>query len=192
LGGWVWEEKHRVKNGGDTCFLTFGIIRLPRKAQLFKEEEMITLTAKIEIEGKTPEQIYKWLIDLDNEKYRKWHPDHREWRIIRQTPDIIGSVVYFDERFNHFRLKLTGKLIELKPDEYLLFKLKSPVPAHLSLTIKATRKGTSVTHEVRAGYDGGFGKITDWFLRKLYLPKEFEEALAKHAREEFKNLERLL
>jgi len=45
---------------------------------------------------------------------------------------------------------------------------------------------------VRVGYAGGFGKITDWLLRKLYLTKEFEEALEKHAKEEFKNLEGLL
>jgi len=102
---------------------------------------MITLNTKIEIEGKTPEQIYKWLIDLDNEKYKKWHPAHKEWRIIRQTPHKIGSTVYFDEQFNNFRLRLTGKLIELKPNKYLLCKLKSPVPGHLSLTFEATKKG---------------------------------------------------
>jgi len=178
--------------GGNSYSLTSAIIRLPGKSQLFKDEEMITLTEKIEIKGKTPEQIYKWLIDLDNEKYQKWHPAHKEWRVIQQTPRITGSVVYFDEQLNHFRLRFTGKLIELKPNKHLLYKLKSPVPGRLSLNFEATKTGTKVIHELRVGYPGGLGKITDWLLRKLYLTKEFEGALSKHAQEEFKNLERLL
>lgn len=44
---------------------------------------MIALKAKIDIE-KPPEYVYNWVVNLDNNKYCKWHPAHRflleQWR----------------------------------------------------------------------------------------------------------------
>lgn len=68
---------------------------------------MIIITTKIEIKGKTPEQIYNWILNFDDEKYKKWQPAHKVWRTIKRTPNEMGSIVYLDEQFNQFRLKLT-------------------------------------------------------------------------------------
>ena len=153
---------------------------------------MIIINTKIEIKGKTPKQIYYWIFDLDDKKYKKWHPTHREWKTIKRTPNEIGSIVYLDEQFYHFRLKLTGELVEVKPNSILLYKLKSPISGYLSLSFELTKIGTMVIHEVRVGYDGMFSRIVDWFLRKLYFTKSFEKALEEHTNEEFKNLEMLI
>lgn len=161
---------------------------------VMRKNNMMTFTTTVEVAGKTPEQIYDWILNLDNEKYKQWHPGHKEWKTIKRTSNEIGSIVYLDERFDHIRLKFTGEVIEAKLNSFLLYKLKSPIPipGYLSLSFKPTKTGTKVIHEVGVGYEGLFGKIVDWFLRKFYLTRSFEKALEKHANEEFKNLEKLL
>lgn len=155
---------------------------------------MITFTTTIEVSGKAPDQIYDWILNLDNDKYKRWHTAHKEWKTIKRTSNEIGSIVYLDEQFNHFRLKLTGELVELTPNRFLFYKGKGNlfIPGYLSLTFEPTNAGTKVIHKIGAGYKGLFGKVIDWLLRKFYLTKAFEEALEKHAKEEFKNLEKLL
>ena len=153
---------------------------------------MVIITTKIEIKGKTPEQIYNWILNLDDEKYKKWHPAHKAQKTIKRTLNEMGSIVYLDEQFNQFRLKLTGKLVEVKPNRFLFHKWKSLISGYLSLAFESTNTGTRVTHEVGVGYKGLLGKIIDWLLKKFYLTKAFEEALEKHAEEEFKNLEVLI
>lgn len=129
---------------------------------------------------------------MDDEKYKKWHHAHKAWKTIKRTPNEMGSIVYLDEQFNQFRLKLTGKLVEVKPNRFLFYKWKSLISGYLSLAFESTNTGTKVTHEVGVGYKGLLGKIIDWLLKKFYLTKAFEEALEKHAEEEFKNLEVLI
>lgn len=153
---------------------------------------MITFTTIVEVTGKSPDQVYDWVLNLNNDKYRRWHPAHKEWKTIKRTHNEMGSIVYLDEQFNHFRLKLTGKLVEVKPNRFLLYKWKSLISGYLSLTFESTNTGTKVTHEVGIGYKGLLGKIIDWLLRKFYLTKAFEEALEKHAKEEFRNLEEII
>lgn len=153
---------------------------------------MITFTTTVEVNGKSPDQIYDWILNLDNDKYKRWHPAHKEWKTIKRTPNEIGSIVYLDEQFNHFRLKLTGELVEVKPNRFLLYKYKSLIPGYLSLAFESTNRGTRVIHKTGIGCKGLLGKIIDWTLRKLYFTRAFEEALEKHAKEEFRNLEEII
>lgn len=153
---------------------------------------MITFTTTVEVTGKSSVQIYDWILNLDNDKYKRWHPAHKEWKTIKRTPNEMGSIIYLDEQFNRFRLKLTGELVEVKPNRILLYRLKSPISGYLSLVFEPTNTGTRVIHKIGVGYGGLFGKIINWLLRKFYLTKAFEEALEKHAKEEFKNLEALI
>ena len=59
---------------------------------------MQNFTTKIEVLGKSPKQIYDFMFQLDNEKYKAWHNEHRDFRIIKQTADTLGSVFFFDEK----------------------------------------------------------------------------------------------
>ena len=99
---------------------------------------MIIITTKIEIKGKTPEQIYNWILNLDDEKYKKWHHTYKAWKTIKRTPNEMGSIVYLDEQFNQFRLKHTGKLVEVKPNRFLFYKWKSLISGYISLAFEST------------------------------------------------------
>ncbi len=35
---------------------------------------MIIFTTIVEINGKSPDQIYDWVLNLNNDKYKRWHP----------------------------------------------------------------------------------------------------------------------
>lgn len=154
---------------------------------------MVIITTKIDIKGKTPEEIYNWILNLDDDKYKKWHPrDHKEFKIIKRASDEIGSIVYFHEQFNSFVLKIKGELIKIKPSSLLVYKWKSFIPGYLFLSFETTKEGTLVTHTLKIGYVGMIGKITDWLMKKFYFAKHFEQALNRHAEEEFKNLEKII
>lgn len=99
-----------------------------------------------------------------------------------------ANFVFF---LRNIALKIKEELIEAKPNKLLIYKGKSLIPAYLFLSFKPAKTGTIVTHSLKIGYKGIFGKIIDWFTRKFYLTKAFEKALEKHAKEEFKNLEEL-
>lgn len=155
---------------------------------------MITMTTEIEVRGKTPAQIFAWNVNMDDTKYKQWHPAHVEWKTIKRTAGEVGSIAYFHEEFDGFRLAFTGELIDVKPNRLLRYQLKYLIvlPAYLSLSFDPTEAGTKVIHEVRVGIEGMPGKVLDWILRKVYLTPAYESALSKHAIEEFKNLEWLI
>lgn len=155
---------------------------------------MIRMVTTIDIQGKMPEAIYNWVVTLNNERYRRWHPAHIAWRTIRRTPEEVGSIVFLDERFEGFRVRYVGEVVAAIPDRLLRYKLKRgvPLPAHLALRFEPTKVGTIVTHELTVGYDTPVGKVLDRLVRKTVLTPAFEKALERHAREEFKNLERLV
>lgn len=153
---------------------------------------MLVFTSEIEVNGKTPEQIYNWFINLNStDEYKKWHPEHVEWKTKKRTSNGIGSVIYFDEWIGKFRMKLTGELVETEPNRLFVFKLKG-LPAYLSLALEPTKNGTKVIHVVRFGYKGALGAVLDFLLKLLPIYKSFKRELDRHAHEEFKNLERLL
>jgi len=155
---------------------------------------MITLATEVEVKGKTPEQIIHWFMSLDNETYKKWHPEHMAWKTIKLTPNFVGSIIYFDEKIGAFRMKLTAEIVKAEPNRFLVFKLKGfmPIQSYLSLSLQPTSSGTKVIHEVKVGNGGIFTKAVEWFLEKSGLVGWFEKALNKHAQEEFKNLEQLI
>lgn len=155
---------------------------------------MIRVVTTIDIQGKTPEAIYEWIVTLDDERYRRWHPAHIAWRTIRQTPEDVGSLVFLDEQFEGFRVRYVGEVVGSVPGRLLRYRLKRIVPLPVALTLRFDPRthGTTVTHALAAGYQGAFGRILDGVLRRTVLTPAFEKALERHAREEFKNLERLI
>lgn len=43
---------------------------------------MIIFNTIFEIYRKSPDQIYDWVLNLNNDKYKRWHPAHKEWKTI--------------------------------------------------------------------------------------------------------------
>jgi hypothetical protein len=97
-----------------------------------------------------------------------------------------------DELVGRRRLRLTGVLIESIPGRKLTWQLKKFVtlPAWLSLELEDDDRGVTITHTIRAGFEG-IGRILDPLFR-VYLSKQFTQAMDDHVRAEFPKLETLL
>jgi hypothetical protein len=70
------------------------------------------------------------------------------------------------------------------------FKTLVKLPAWLSLELEDDDRGVTITHTVRAGFEG-IGRILDPIFR-IYLSEKFARAMDDHVRAEFPKLETLL
>lgn len=148
---------------------------------------------KIEIVGKQPSQIYDFMFSLDKSKYMAWHPeDHAGFMVIRETEAIRGSVFYFDERIGNFRVNQQWEVVGVIKNHKIIMKAIYKVPIYLILTFDKIPNGTLVTHDLQIGNQRESGGIKDWFIKKFIFTLSRQNALTKHAIEEFKNLEKLL
>ena len=88
------------------------------------------------------------------------------------------------ESYRRGRRLLPGKKIVWQ------FKKGIRLPVWLSLTLEDDAAGVSVTHTVRAGFDG-LGRILDPIFR-VYFSAAFTAALDEHVKVEFPKLRELL
>ncbi len=147
-------------------------------------------TTKIEITGKTPTQIYNFMFGLDKIKYTTWHPEHKDFRVIKQTKDTVGSVFFFHEQLDKLKVKYKWEVVEITQNRKIVMKAKYFIPIVLTLTFDEIPTGTLVTHNLNIGSKKN-ADITDWFIQRFILTKSKKDSQARHAVEEFKNLERI-
>lgn len=156
------------------------------------------LTSRITVKGVSPDQIYQFLLSLDNDRYRQWHPRHHlQFRVVHQPEDAtVGSVYYFKERFEDGReLGAQLEVVEAVPGERLVQRSVSPwwKPFDIIIGLQSIPEGTLVTHQIVAGSDLPFlGTLFNLIMRRLFLKESNIKAIHNHANEEFTNLERLL
>lgn len=159
---------------------------------------MIQIVTKIIVKGKSPQQIFDWMRNLNQEKYLQWHPiAHKTYRQSKETEDLIGSVIYFNEEIDSFRVDYEWEFVEVKKSLPISVEIKMKAkyfyPIYLNLSAKKVDIDTDVTHKLQIGfYAMGLEKIFDWFVRKFIFTKRQIEALERHATEEFKNLENII
>lgn len=155
---------------------------------------MLEIITKIIIKGKSPQQIFDWMLNLNQERYLEWHPTaHKSYRRIKETENFVGSIIYFEETLGDFRVNYKWEVVDLKTDNLILMKAKIFYPVYLSLSFLATNKDTEVIHQLRIGFSfKGLEKIFDWFVRKFIFTEKKIGALERHAMEEFKNLENII
>jgi hypothetical protein len=147
---------------------------------------------EIEILGKEPKQIYDFMFSLDKAKYISWHPtEHIDYRIVKETKDILGSVFFFHEKMDNVTVKYNWELIELVENHKIVMKAQYFIPIYLILIFDKTPNGTLVTHDLQIGKELESG-VFDFFIRNFIFTKSKQYALTRHANEEFKNLEQLL
>jgi hypothetical protein len=147
---------------------------------------------KIEILGKEPKQIYDFMFSLDKTKYISWHPtEHIDYRIVKETKEILGSVFFFHEKMDNVTVKYNWELIELVENQKIVMKAQYFIPISLILIFDKTPNGTLVTHDLQIGKELKSGAF-DFFIRNFIFTKSKQHALTRHANEEFKNLEQLL
>lgn len=162
------------------------------------ENGKVEFVSRIQVKGVSRDHIYQFLIDLDDERYRQWHPEHHlQFRVLHQPKDqTVGSIYYFKERFEDGQV-LEGqiKVVEAIPGERLVQRSISPwwKPYDIIIGFQSSPDGTLVTHQIVAGSDLPFlGRLFNLMMKRLFLKERNIEAIHHHANEEFANLERLL
>jgi hypothetical protein len=156
---------------------------------VFNGQAMTNHVTTIEILGKKPEQVYDFMFSLDKAKYIAWHPtEHKDFSVIKETKDTLGSVFFFDEKMDKLRVAYNWEVVELVKNHKIVMKAHYFIPLYLVLLFEETPNGTLVTHDLRIGKS----RFMDFFIRNVFFTKSKRTTLARHANEEFKNLEQLI
>jgi hypothetical protein len=153
---------------------------------------MTNQVTKVAVLGKTPSQIYDFMFGLDKEKYIAWHPqEHKDFKIIKQTTDIVGSIFFFHEQMDKLKVKYRWEVLEITKNHKIVMKAQYFIPIYLILTLDETPNGTLVTHDLQIGNKPN-SKLFDWFITSFVFTKSKQKSQDRHAIEEFKNLEKIL
>lgn len=142
---------------------------------------------QLRVHNQSPEKIYQFLLTLTPEKYLQWHPDHREFKVIKSTKEITGSIFYFREEINGFKSEHEWKVIALQPNKSITLKT-SQFGISLVIEIQLATAGadTEVKHCLKIGKG-----MTNWLV-KFFFTEKVRTDLQQHVREEFQNLEKML
>lgn len=122
------------------------------------ENKKIEITSYVDVGGVTPHQVYDFLVNLNDERYRQWHPKHhKEFRVLYHPEDtIVGAVYYFREKLEDGHIiDSKVKVIEAIPDKYLAEKSLSPwwAPYTLHTNLEQASNGTKVIQKLILGSD---------------------------------------
>lgn len=143
---------------------------------------MIILKTEIDIK-KSPEYIYNWVVNLDNDKYCNWHPAHKLYCHENDN-------VKLEEKIDNQTIKLKGRLVTQIRNKELKYKgHTSFMPMYLSLNFQESSVGTRLINEIGIGFNGPLGVISDFLICKVYKWDSMKEKYTKHLREEWTYLE---
>jgi hypothetical protein len=155
---------------------------------------MIKVTTETIVKGKSPSQIYNWIIHLTPEQFRQWHPKNHLY-YEAPIPLKTGDTIWLKERLPGFgRLKVNNKweIIRLESPSSILMKMKS-YPDYMELTFLPLNGDTKVIFEVRVTFIfKRLEKIFDWFVNKFILTPKRINSIKQHIVEEYKNLDHIL
>lgn len=155
----------------------------------FSTVEGMSVVVVVTVNGKSPQELYEFMLNLDREKYLDWHKDHKDFKIVKHDPQIIGSIFYFEEFIGKKKINYNWKIISLKQNEKMILKAEHFYDVTLELTFTKSNENTIVTHALRFGLGNHF---LDFFVRKMFLTDTFRKNMQQHAEEEFKTLEHLI
>jgi hypothetical protein len=154
---------------------------------------MIVIRTTTHVAHLTGAEITAFLLHPSDREYQRWwEGTHLEFHPVKGSGHRIGDIVYMDEFVGRRRLRLAAVLVESIPGKKLTWQLKRFVtlPAWLSLELEDDDRGVTITHCIRAGFEG-IGRMLDPLFR-VYLSKQFTQAMDDHVRAEFPKLETLL
>lgn len=144
---------------------------------------------EITIRGKSPKEIYDFMFSLTQKKYILWHPEHQEFKVIKTTAEITGSIFYFKEIINGFKIQYNWEVVQVMKNHKILMRAKYFYPISLELVLRAENNNTIVKHILKIGKKTGFiSKI----ISRYFFTEKVEKDLQRHAIEEFTNLEWLI
>jgi hypothetical protein len=151
---------------------------------------MITHKVSEKIYGIKSEQVREWFIELDQDKYQSWHPDHTSYQIKNQTEGYLGSEIKYLQSVDG--VNFWWKVVGVSPDQ-IKYKAKFIYPIYLIVSFQDYPDFALVTQEIQIGLES---KITswflDWFVRKFIFSDEVSAKFTTHTQQELKNLQTLL
>lgn len=152
---------------------------------------MLSIKTIIPVNGVTPDQIIRFFLNLDTEKYKAWHPGHLKWEYLEKDEKGLPKRLRIEENIGKYHFNEEFTLEEYKPGKLMRLRVKhkEPVKSYLTLSFNKETGRTIVTHELTFTF--GYKPI-DWLMNKLGLFNNFKKEVDKHATEEFKKLEKIL
>jgi hypothetical protein len=164
-------------------------VKKTAQSGLAEASRVITIQTRTYVPGLSGKEIFNFLLNPTDRDYQRWWTGtHFKLHLVKQVDGGVGSVVYMDELIGALRVKMTGVVIEAMRGRKITWQLKKVLrlPVWLSLELNDDSDGVSITHTIRAGYNGP-GKALDRILR-LYFSDAFTRALDEHVRTEFPKL----
>lgn len=154
---------------------------------------MITLQSKLHLTGIQGSQITDFLLNCTDPSYQAWWPGtHLHFHTLKRYPHDLGNLVYMDEFVGNRRIQMAGIVTEALPGKRITWQLEKGIllPVWLTVELADDPAGLTLTHIIRAGFNG-LGRVFD-FVFRLYFTAEFERAMDEHAQTEFPKLRELL
>ena len=152
--------------------------------------EDITLTDSVEIQT-TPEKIFNFLLQLDDENYRIWHPqDHVAFRWLKGKPWEEGSVVYAEEYIHGKLHKLKFRVTKVVANRKIEY-----VPSSRLLRRYFPKNTFSIEPKEETSIFNASGTYRVGWMVRTFAKNKLDHGLAsvrKHMQEEGQNLKRIL
>lgn len=151
---------------------------------------MIIFKTAIKVNGVTPKQITDFFMNMNTKRYMEWHEGHIAWDVLEYDNKKLPKRIDMEERFHGLHMKQHFEIIKYVPNKLILVNVKHhrPVESLLSLSFAKKGNGTIVTQKITFTA----GRIIDWIITKTGLFNNFRKFSSEHAKEEFKNLEKIL
>ena len=154
---------------------------------------MMVLQSRIHLPHIKGEALYDFLLNCTDQAYQRWWPGiHLKFHTLEHRPNNIGNLVYMDEFVGKRRIRMTGVVTEALPGKKITWQLKRVfrLPVWLTVELVDYSMGVTLTHTIRAGFDGP-GQFLDPIFR-AYFTGEFARAMDEHVKAEFPKLRDLL
>lgn len=154
---------------------------------------MITIESRVRVDGVRGVQITDFMLNPTDREYQAWWPGtHLAFHTVERHPNHVGSVVYMDEFVGKRRIQMMGIVTQAVPGKQIVWQLKKIVrlPVWLILVLEEDAAGVTLTHTIRAGFEG-LGRLLDPLFR-VYFSREFARAMDEHAQTEFPRLRDVL
>jgi hypothetical protein len=162
------------------------------------ENGKVNATIRTILQGIIPLQVYEFLTNLNPVRFEQFHPqDHKKYKVLyRPQKGIVGTIIYLKEAYeNGYISSAKVKFIEADPGKKLVLKSISPwwLPITLIFDFESIDNGTQIIHQIIAGSDlPVLRNVYNKIVAMYFLSKGNIEAIYKHIKSEYKNLEGLL
>ncbi len=158
---------------------------------------MITHVMESKLPDASAAEFFAFMINPPQEIYALWLPEeHHEFHVVRRgktTP--LGDLIFFDQHIGKkHRLTFYAVIRAAKNPAHVLFQMRRfgmNLPGYLDLKFRDTADGLRLTETIRIGF-GGFGKIFDPLMMRLFFSKSFFEEMNGHHKREWANLAEIL